>query len=46
MKGLSAPAPIIVRVELSGRERYVEASAEAAAVRHTVIRAPSMVASG
>ena len=46
MNGLNAPAPIMVSVLLSGRDKYVEAKAEAAAVRQTVIRAPSIVAKG
>ena len=44
--GASAPVPTTVSRELSARERYFEARAEAAAVRIRVTIVPSSTATG
>ena len=46
IQGASAPVPTTVRRELSARERYFEARAEAAAVRIRVTIVPSSTATG
>jgi len=46
MPGASEPVPTISSCELSARDRKLDASADAAAVRRRVTAAPSRIASG